>query len=148
MTSILVAMTVLLIPILASAEIVTTTDGRQIELRDDGTYEILPSDGGRDYKPLDVEEFRVFREAFVGEKVSASVTGALSRRDAERGVTMVNLGGKTSLWVRAEISGLSRADLVKLSGCQNCRYRLFGAVKKVGTSIGLEAHKVTILGRN
>jgi len=130
------------------AEIVTTTDGRQIELREDGSYRILNAATAQVFEPLDVEAFRVFPEVFLGKPVSASVTGALSRRDAERGLTIVDVGGKSSLWVRADISNLSQGDLVTLSGCQNCRYRLSGQVKKIGSAIGFEARKIEILDRN
>ena len=54
-----------LIAFTANAEVVTTTDGRQIDLKDDGTYAVLAS--GEPSKKIDVTILKPFFEHFAGE---------------------------------------------------------------------------------
>lgn len=53
------------IAVTAKAEVVTTTDGRQIELKEDGTYAVI--EGGGQPTTIEVAVLKPFFEHFAGE---------------------------------------------------------------------------------
>jgi len=58
----------------SSAEMVTTTDGRQINLKNDGTYEIVKSPPKGEYQTVDIVDLNLDKQAWLGKKVRVKGT--------------------------------------------------------------------------
>ena len=97
----------------SSAEMVTTTDGRQINLKNDGTYDIVKSTPNGEYRMVDIVDLELDEQVWFGKKVR--VRGTLSIPDnGEKGVSFWQHRTMTGVMVWVNVESVPKAQIRKM----------------------------------